>query len=275
MRIASAAVLSLIAAATLPQQQRHVSSVVVSAYVPHHGGNNQRTGRSNQNDSSYSSRLGYRSSADTAYEETVQERIHRVRSGQMSEAEKQNFLNAALGNPLKKVDPSSSAPSSSSNTDTFSSSSGTTTTSTCTSSTTSGWSHPSYTPPRYITVPLNEKARADEKRKYLEMVMDPNRFKSYGNVGVAADAGTTTGTSSSTGGTRGSANAGIKSATNTNHMMESTTTANFAELNEVQNKIRQIEEEKRRMEADRVARDKVRQPACLIIKSFSFPNAVI
>mmetsp|Transcript_11755 Transcript_11755/g.25471 ORF Transcript_11755/g.25471 Transcript_11755/m.25471 type:complete len:945 (-) Transcript_11755:416-3250(-) len=242
MRIASAAILTLLAASA-PQPQRQRFAVVVSAYVPHHGGSNSnshRTAFTQNGGGPHSSRLGYRNSADTVYEEeTIQERIHRVRSGQMSEAEKQNFLNSALGNPHTSLTGADTG------TDTSPSSSTTTTT-------TSGWSHPSYSPPRYITVPLNEKSKADEKRKYLEMVMNPNRFKSYGNVGATAS----TSAATAAGGGSGSSSSG--------GMESTTTTANSAELNEVQEKIRLIEEKKRRMEAidaERVARDKAAKEA--------------
>lgn len=258
MRITTAAVLAFLAIAGNTGHNNgdgtgtRPSLPVASAYVPnnnnHHG---RRPGygpaatpaspKQNSNDnynndaarsSSSSSAVYYRNTADVyestaeASYETVQERIQRVRSGQMSEAEKRAYLKSALGgtgSSLDQITAKADAPINAKNPAPSSIASTTT-------SSTKAWSHPSYTPPSYITVPLGKDAEiADSKRRYLESVMDPNRFQSFGIVGRAADA---------------------ESAVNTDGM-----SADEVELAAVQAKIARIEEEKRRIAAE--AKEKV------------------
>ena len=229
---------------------------VVSAYVPNNHNHHRRPGygsaaipnpkqnsnnngnyynNNNNNDaapSSSSSAVYYRNTADVyegtaeASYETVQERIQRVRSGHMSESEKRAYLKSALGGTGNSLDQIAAQSDATTNAKNAASPSTTGTT----SSTAKAWSHPSYTPPSYITVPLGKDAQvADSKRRYLESVMDPNRFQSFGNVGRATDA---------------------DAAVNTDGM-----SADEAELAAVQAKIARIEEEKKRIAAE--AKEKV------------------
>ena len=255
MRITATAVLVLLAAAAHNEGDGGVTgtgplflpAILVSAYVPndHHrrrpgyGAGSASSPKQNSNhdpaaaassssSSSSSSAVYYRSTADVyestdAAYETVQERIQRVRSGHMSESEKRAYLKSALGGTGNALDRITAATGSTSNTSRDSKADATTST--------KAWSHPSYTPPRYLTPPLDKDAQsADSKRRYLESVMDPNRFQSFGNVGRASG--------------------NVDDAVRTDGM-----SADEAELAVVQAKIARIEEEKKRIAAE--AREKV------------------
>ena len=260
MRITATAVLAFLAIAgnTVHKGDDTASSPflpVASAYVPNNHNHHRRPGygsaaipnpKQNSNNGNYynnndaapsssSSAVYYRNTADVyegtaeASYETVQERIQRVRSGHMSESEKRAYLKSALGgtgNREYNDQITAQADTTTTNAKNAASPSITGTT----SSTAKAWSHPSYTPPSYITVPLGKDAQvADSKRRYLESVMDPNRFQSFGNVGRATDA---------------------DAAVNTDGM-----SADEAELAAVQAKIARIEEEKKRIAAE--AKEKV------------------
>ena len=256
MRITTTAVLAFLAIAsnTVHKGDGTASSPflpVASAYVPNNHNHHRRPGyggaanspKQNSNNGNYnnnndaapsssSSAVYYRNTADVyegtaeASYETVQERIQRVRSGHMSESEKRAYLKSALGGTGNSLDQIIAQ----ADTTTKAKNAGSSSTTGTTSSTAKAWSHPSYTPPSYITGSLGKDAQvADSKRRYLESVMDPNRFQSFGNVGRATDA---------------------DAAVNTDGM-----SADEAELAAVQAKIARIEEEKKRIAAE--AKEKV------------------
>lgn len=259
MRITTTAVLAFLAIAGNHGDGTATSPFlpVASAYVPNNSHHQRRPGygsaattsaspkqnsNGNYNDappSSSSSAVYYRTTADVyestaeASYETVQERIQRVRSGHLSETEKRAYLTSALGSTGSYLDQITAQADSTATTNAKNSASS--------SPAAKAWSHPSYTPPSYITGPLGKDAQmADSKRRYLESVMDPNRFQSFGNVG------------------RGAAEGGA--AVNTGGM-----SADEAELAAVQAKIARIEEEKKRIAAE--AKEKVSY--CIVLKQWS------
>ena len=256
MRITATALVLLAASSTTTVRRNEGDAPAilpaVSAYVPNNAARRPGYGASSSASSSASSAspkqnsngdasspsaVYYRSTADvyentdSAYE-TVQERIHRVRSGHMSEAEKRAYLKSALGGTGNALDQTAATTGTGSAKKSQATSASATTT-----NNDQPWSHPSYTPPRYITSGHAEVA--DSKRRYLESVMDPNRFQGFGNVG-----------SSGNGGDDGGA-----TAFNADGM-----SADEAELAVVQAQIARIEEEKKRVAAE--AREKVRIAAC-------------
>ena len=263
MRITAAAVLLAASSTTTVHQNEgggpFLSPAIpaVSAYVPNNAARRPGYGASSSSASSASSAASpkqnsngdapssssavyYRSTADvyentdSAYE-TVQERIHRVRSGHMSEAEKRAYLKSALGGTGNALDQIAAAPTGSSAKESQATSVSATTSN---NNSNKPWSHPSYTPPRYITSGHAEVA--DTKRRYLESVMDPNRFQSFGNVG------------------RSGSDDGGATVVNTDGM-----SADEAELAVVQAQIARIEEEKKRIAAE--AKEKVRILCALVL----------
>ena len=260
MRITTTAVLAFLAIAGNPVHNGDGTATspflpVASAYVPNNSHHHRRPGygsaattpaspKQNSNGnynndappSSSSSAVYYRNTADVyestaeASYETVQERIQRVRSGHLSETEKRAYLTSALGSTGSYLDQITAQADSTATTNAKNSASS--------SPAAKAWSHPSYTPPSYITGPLGKDAQmADSKRRYLESVMDPNRFQSFGNVGRGAAEGDV------------AVNAGGMSA-------------DEAELAAVQAKIARIEEEKKRIAAE--AKEKVSY--CIVLK---------
>ena len=253
MRITATALVLLAASSTTTVRRNEGDAPAilpaVSAYVPNNAARRPGYGASSSASSASSaspkqnsngdaaspSAVYYRSTADvyentdSAYE-TVQERIYRVRSGHMSEAEKRAYLKSALGGTGNALDQTAAT------TGTGSSAKKSQATSASASAAANNndkpWSHPSYTPPRYITSGHAEVA--DSKRRYLESVMDPNRFQGFGNVGRS-----------------GVANDGGATAANTDGM-----SADEVELAVVQAQIARIEEEKKRVAAE--ASEKVR-----------------
>ena len=256
MRIPTTAVLAFLAIAGNHGDGTATSPFlpVASAYVPNNSHHQRRPGygsgattpaspKQNSNGnynndappSSSSSAVYYRNTADVyestaeASYETVQERIQRVRSGHLSETEKRAYLTSALGSTGNYLDQITAQADSTTTTNAKNAASSSPTNSKSTAA--KAWSHPSYTPPSYITGPLGKDAQmADSKRRYLESVMDPNRFQSFGNVGRGAAEG--------------------DAAVNTGGM-----SADEAELAAVQAKIASIEEEKKRIAAE--AKEKV------------------
>ena len=259
MRITATALVLLAASSTTTVRRNEGDAPAilpaVSAYVPNNAARRPGYGASSSASSassaspkqnsngdaaatSSSSAVYYRSTADvyentdSAYE-TVQERIHRVRSGHMSEAEKRAYLKSALGGTGNALDQTAAT----TGTGSSAKKSQATSASATTNNNDQPWSHPSYTPPRYITSGHAEVA--DSKRRYLESVMDPNRFQGFGNVGRSGNGG----------------NDGGATAFNTDGL-----SADEAELAVVQAQIARIEEEKKRVAAE--AREKVRIADC-------------
>ena len=259
MRITATALVLLAASSTTTVRRNEGDAPAilpaVSAYVPNNAARRPGYGASSSASSassaspkqnsngdaaatSSSSAVYYRSTADvyentdSAYE-TVQERIHRVRSGHMSEAEKRAYLKSALGGTGNALDQTAAT----TGTGSSAKKSQATSASATTNNNDQPWSHPSYTPPRYITSGHAEVA--DSKRRYLESVMDPNRFQGFGNVGRSGNGG----------------DDGGATAVNTNGM-----SADETELAVVQEQIARIEEEKKRIAAEAI--EKVRIADC-------------